>query len=88
MKVNSTNSFINDVEKLQPQDRDDIIDALAELETLKSLSESTKLRKLQGQDKVFRLKVKKYRVLLSWDKSNQILLVESVKHRKDIYKNR
>jgi mRNA-degrading endonuclease RelE of RelBE toxin-antitoxin system len=88
MKVNSTDSFIDDVDKLQPQDRDDIIEALAELETLNSLSESTKLRKMKGQEKTFRLKVKKYRVLLSWDKSKQILLAESVAHRKDIYKKR
>jgi mRNA-degrading endonuclease RelE of RelBE toxin-antitoxin system len=56
------------------------------LNALKSISVSTNLLKIKGSENKFRSKTGNKRVLLKWDKLQQILWVTSVAYRKDVYK--
>jgi mRNA-degrading endonuclease RelE of RelBE toxin-antitoxin system len=65
-----------------------ILKALKDLEEIPSLSEAKRLSKMEGTDNQFRYKIGNYRVLLTWDKKVQALIVETVALRKDIYKKK
>lgn len=42
--------------------------------------------KLQGDDKLYRIKVGEYRIIFEIDDSNKILKITRVRHRQDVYK--
>jgi mRNA interferase RelE/StbE len=85
MKIIIRPSFYNDLAKIINDDAK-IIEALRDLAKSPSLSKSNNLKKLKGSENHYRCKVGKYRIILSWDKKQQTLVVEAVGHRKDIYK--
>jgi mRNA interferase RelE/StbE len=88
MNVESTTSFLKDFDKLSVQEQDRIEEALEKLENMETLSESSNLLKIKGSENEFRLRVGSYRVLLQWDKKQQLILAVGVAHRKDIYRKK
>jgi mRNA interferase RelE/StbE len=86
MTVDANKSFYKDIEKLDA--KDEIFEALKELRKSQSLSETKLLKKIKGSKNRFRLKVGDYRVLIEWDKQQQVLTAIAAAHRKDIYKKR
>jgi mRNA interferase RelE/StbE len=86
MNVEIKESFFKDIKDVPDKIKDQIIDAIEALENSKSLSENSNLLKMEGKENEFRMKVGRYRVLLSWEKRSQILWVFGVAHRQNIYK--
>jgi mRNA interferase RelE/StbE len=88
MNVKATNAFRKEMNRLQLQDIQEVIDALKELRDAQTLSELSNLRKMKGSKDMFRLKVGRYRILIRWIKEEQILEIQTIADRKDIYKKR
>jgi mRNA-degrading endonuclease RelE of RelBE toxin-antitoxin system len=85
MNVKIKPSCFKEIDKLPPKDQDKITVALENLENLKSLSDASGLLKIKGKEHEFRLKVGSYRVLLVWNKKEQILRAIAVAHRQSVY---
>jgi mRNA interferase RelE/StbE len=88
MRVEVNTSYLKDFEKLPPKEQDKITDAMENLEKLNSLSEGSNLLKLEGYENEFRMKVGHYRVLLTWNKKEQLLIAMAVVHRQNAYKKK
>jgi mRNA interferase RelE/StbE len=86
MTIDSNESFINDLNNCVEKEK--ITEALRKLESQKTLSESSSLRKMKGTTNRYRLRVGNYRVVLQWNKATQTLIAEVIADRKDIYKKR
>jgi mRNA-degrading endonuclease RelE of RelBE toxin-antitoxin system len=88
MNVELRESFKKDLRKISKDDQLIILKALDEIEQLTSLSESTHIKKIKGQEHFFRYKTGNYRIILQWDKKTQTLIGEVFGQRKDIYKKK
>jgi mRNA interferase RelE/StbE len=88
MNVDIKPSYFKDLEKIPLKYQDKITDALENLANLKSLSEASNLLKIEGGEDEFRMKVGRYRVLFTWDKKIQTLIVMAVAHRQNVYKKK
>jgi mRNA-degrading endonuclease RelE of RelBE toxin-antitoxin system len=86
MNVETKTSLFDDIESFPIKVQDKIIDKLDELETFKSLTEASNLRKMAGSENRYRMKVGNYRILLLWDKENQRLIAVAAVHRQGAYK--
>jgi mRNA interferase RelE/StbE len=87
MIVDAKKMFFKDLEKFK-DDKEKILETLKDMQKLETLTESTHLKKMKGTKDKFRLKVGQYRIVLKWDKKQQIIIAETVALRKDIYKKR
>jgi mRNA interferase RelE/StbE len=88
MNVEIRPSVTRDFKKIPGQDRVKIYEALNKLKANKTLNEIKNLKKIEDTENQFRLRIGRYRVKLTWLKNEQILIVEAIKLRKDIYKKR
>jgi mRNA-degrading endonuclease RelE of RelBE toxin-antitoxin system len=88
MIVDTKTSFEDDLEKIPAEDASKILKVLKDLKDLKSLSESTHLLKMRGKKNTFRYRVGDYRIVMCWNKHTQILNIETVEHRKNVYKKK
>ncbi len=85
MTIEIRKKFLKELSKL-PTDYSESIEKFVfeELQTYKSLSEVGKVEKMTGYKNYFKVRFGNYRVGLK--KENDTVIVEIVKHRKEIYK--
>ena len=58
------------------------------IETLATNPFPTRYRKLQGTNKLFRIRVSDYRVIYQVNNDDNVLTIFYVRHRKDVYRKR
>ena len=85
MEVEIKKKFLKELSKLPVEYADTIEEFVFDkLPTYNNLSEIEKVEKMTGYKNYFKIRFGDYRVGIK--KENQIIIVEIVKHRKEIYK--
>ncbi len=85
MKVEFKSSFAKDLRKIKERKlKQQILGIIGQVENARDLQEITEVKKLQGADNYFRLKLGDYRIGLVLEKDT-VLFVRCL-HRKDIYR--
>ena len=85
MKIEYKKKFLKELSKLPLPHRTTIEKFVFEyLPTLKSVTEANRIEKMRGYDQYYKLRFGDYRVGLKY--KNDILTLERVLHRKEIYK--
>ena len=69
------------MEKCLRSDYAKISDALIKLETLQG-----NIRKMEGSDDEYRVKIPPFRIIFKYDRVNKVILVTKIKTRGDAYK--
>jgi mRNA-degrading endonuclease RelE of RelBE toxin-antitoxin system len=87
MNLGFTPSFDRSLKELPEDMQSDVREFIVSLKKAKSLTEITNVRKLSGSD-FYRKRIKSLRVLFSWDKKTQTIVLCLVDQRKDVYKKR
>ena len=84
MKTEFTNRFYKDIEKLTVQSvKDDIADAIENVELATKISEIRKIKKLKGYSFCYRIRIGNYRIGVFIE--NDVVEFARVAHRKDLY---
>ena len=85
MEVIIKKKFLKELSKL-PNEYADVIEKFIfnKLSTYNNLSEIGKVEKMTGYKNYFKIRFGDYRVGIK--KENDIIIIETVKHRKEIYK--
>lgn len=85
MRVIYLKTFHKDLDKLKNKEvAKKLFEVITELKNTKSLREINNIEKLKGYDKIYRIRIKDYRLGIFFDR-NRIELARFL-HRKDIYK--
>jgi mRNA interferase RelE/StbE len=85
MKTEFLKQFYKDIDKISVQSvRNDVINAIKNIEAANSPGEIKGLKKLTGYKNAFRVKIGNYRIGLIIEKN--IVEFARVLHRKDVYK--
>ena len=85
MKVKIKKKFLKELSKLPIEYADTIEEFVFDkLQTYNNLSEIGKVEKVTGYKNYFKIRFGDYRVGIK--KENNIIMIETVKHRKEIYK--
>lgn len=81
--LNITNKAQKSIDDISEPEHSKIIEKIEELTTKKS--KTLNVKKLQGYDDLYRLKVDVYRVIFLVVHDSKSLLIVMVGHRKDVY---
>lgn len=86
MKTAFKDSFYKSLLKLRNSDlKNEIADIISKTESAKTLKDIPNIKKLHGQGKFYRIKVRDYRIGLKL--VDNMLYFVDLAHRKDIYKH-
>ena len=77
--------FYKDLDKLSESIKDDVADAIENVETATRTTDIKNLKKLVGYKYAYRIKIKDYRIGVFIQ--NGVVEFARVNHRKDIYSN-
>lgn len=83
--VELTKSAKKDLRKLPKKIQIRIIEALKML-GVNPLSELLKVKKLRGEDSLYRIRVGDYRIVYTVENKKLVILVIKIGHRKEIYR--
>jgi mRNA-degrading endonuclease RelE of RelBE toxin-antitoxin system len=86
MKLAFKTSFERSLKKLPAEIQNDVKEAVIEMKRARSLSEISDMKKIISSD-FYRKKIGDYRILLSWEKSTQTIVLCRIDSRKNFYKN-
>jgi mRNA interferase RelE/StbE len=85
LKVEFKSSFAKDLRKIKERKiKQQVLGIIEQVEKARDLQEITEVKKLQGADNYFRLKIGDYRIGLILEQ-DRVLFVRFL-HRKDIYR--
>jgi mRNA interferase RelE/StbE len=85
LKVEFKSSFAKDLRKIKERKiKHQVLGIIEQVEKARDLQEITEVKKLQGADNYFRLKIGDYRIGLILEQ-DRVLFVRFL-HRKDIYR--
>ena len=85
MNINFNKRFLKDLSKIPSKERIKIEEfVFNDLEVFNSIQEVGKIEKLQGYENYYKMRFGNYRVGLKFE--DDILSIERVLHRKEIYK--
>ncbi len=86
MKIIFTKAFSKDLKRLKNKViKKRIVNAIEKIENANTLSNITSIKKLQGSDNHYRIRIGNYR--LGIKEKDDILILMRFLHRKDIYRN-
>ena len=85
MKIEYRKKFLKELAKIPSQIRSNIEFYVFEvIPNLNSINDTDKIEKLKGYKSCFKIRFGEYRVGLKFE--NEVIILERVLHRKDIYK--
>ena len=86
MKIIFTKAFSKDLKRLKNKViKKRIVNAIEKIENANTLSNVTSIKKLQGSDNHYRIRIGDYRMGIK-EKDDTLILMRFL-HRKDIYRN-
>ncbi|MCL2041541.1 MAG: type II toxin-antitoxin system RelE/ParE family toxin [Bacteroidales bacterium] len=87
MKVEVTTRAVKDTEAFPQNVHELIVRQVSRLMSANSLGDLDNVSRIKGSDEpYYRLKIKKYRLIIYYDKETDTVYIRRVKHRKDAYK--
>lgn len=72
-----------DLRKIPPQQ---VARIVAEVETLSNEPLPSGAQKLTGSERTYRIRVGDYRILYEVSSAEQLVVIERIRHRKDVYR--
>lgn len=84
MKVEIAKQPKKYLEKCTQSDYDKIYKVLSELPNLENLQ--GKIKKMQGRENEYRIKLPPFRIIFKYDKSSKVITVTTIDTRGDVYK--